>query len=34
LALLVALADGVDGSDLGVASAAARLTGQLGVAFG
>jgi len=33
-AISTALADGVDESDLGVASAAERLTGQVGVAFG
>jgi MFS family permease len=33
-AISTALADGVEESDLGVASAAERLTGQVGVAFG
>ena len=33
-AISTALADGVDDADLGVASAAERLAGQLGVAFG
>jgi MFS family permease len=33
-AISTALADGVDEGDLGVASAAERLTGQVGVAFG